>query len=125
MKPGDVLAEGVLGIRACAILNDLGSLIGLPSIILEKVRVDSGITPEWPLGIYALFVEDGILLGIHGKTSGGETTDKYSFLELEEDKIPDIGEDTWNMWKKLRSISDEVVEVNYQELLKQTRESSN
>ncbi len=124
MKPGDIVAEGIFGLRACAVLNDL-SLVGIPSVILEKVKENSGVTPEWPLGIYAVFVDDGILLGVHGKTGDGDTTDKYSFFELKEDEVPEIGEDIWNMWKKLRGTSDEVVEANYQQLLKQTLGSSN
>jgi hypothetical protein len=122
MKPGEVLAEGLLGFHACAVLNDLGRVVMLPSVVLEAVKDNSGLIPEWPLGVYVLFTDEGVLLGIHGKNIEGSTLDKYSFLDLNEDTIPDLGEDTWNLWKLLREASDELVEVNYQTLLKQTLE---
>jgi hypothetical protein len=125
MKPGEVLADGLLGLHTCAVLNDLEKMVALPSIVLNSVKDNSGVTPEWPLGVYVLFTDDGILLGIHGKNKEGEVVDKYSFLELEEAKVPDLGEDIWNLWKILRGVSDEVVEANYQVLLKKTLESSN
>lgn len=125
MKPGEVLSEGPFGCHACAILNDLEKFIGLPSIVLEQVKENSGSTPTWPLGVYVLFTEEGITLGIHGKTLDGEITDKYSSIELEEDTVPDLGEEVWKMWKLLRNSSDEQIEVNYQLLLKKTLESSN
>ena len=125
MKPGEVLGDGLLGSRVCVVLNDLDVMVALPSVVLKEVEQNSGMTPKWPLGIYVLFTDDGVLLGIHGKTSDGVITDKYSFLDLEEAKVPDIGEDVWAMWKSLRDVSDEIVESNYQILLKQTLEGSN
>jgi len=125
MKPGEVIAEGLLGFYACAVLNDLEKMVVLPSVVLESVKDNSGVTPEWPLGVYVLFTEDGVLLGIHGKNKEGEILDRYSFFDLDEDTIPDLGEDIWNLWKVLREASDELVEANYQALLKQTLESEN
>jgi hypothetical protein len=125
MKPGEVISDGLLGFHACAVLNDLGRLVALPSVVLEAVKDNSGVTPEWPLGVYVLFTDEGVLLGIHGKNNEGEILDKYSFLDLKEDIIPDLGEDIWNLWKLLRSTSDELVEANYQALLKQTLNGEN
>jgi hypothetical protein len=125
MKPGEVISDGLLGFHACAVLNDLGRLVALPSVVLEAVKDNSGVTPEWPLGVYVLFTDEGVLLGVHGKNNEGEILDKYSFLDLEEDIIPDLGEDIWNLWKLLRSTSDELVEANYQALLKQTLNGEN
>jgi hypothetical protein len=125
MKPGEVISDGLLGFHACAVLNDLERMVALPSVVLEAVKDNSGVTPEWPLGIYVLFTDEGILLGIHGKNNEGEILDKYSFLDLEEDIIPDLGEDVWNLWKLLRDTSDELVEANYQALLKQTLDGEN
>jgi hypothetical protein len=125
MKPGEVISDGLLGFHACAVLNDLGRLVALPSVVLEAVKDNSGVTPEWPLGVYVLFTDEGVLLGVHGKNNEGEILDKYSFLDLEEDVIPDLGEDIWNLWKLLRSTSDELVEANYQTLLKQTLNGEN
>ena len=125
MKPGDVLPDGLIAYHACAVLNDLDILVALPSFVLDDVRRNSGIIPEWPLGIYVVFTEEGILLGIHGKNGEGDFEDKVSFLELKDDEVPEIGEEIWTMWKIHRSASDESVEVNYKTLLDRTLEKSN
>lgn len=125
MKPGEVISDGLLGFHACAVLNNLERLVALPTIVLETVKDNSGIIPEWPLGVYVLFTEEGVLLGVHGKNREGEILDKYSFLDLEENVVPDLGEDIWNLWKLLREAPDELIETNYQTLLKQTRDGEN
>jgi hypothetical protein len=120
MKPGDTLKDPLFNLQTCAVLNDLNVMITLPSFVIDQVKSNSDVTPEWPLGIYVVFVGDGVLLGIHGRTPDGELVDKNSTLELTEDEVPEIGEDIWNLWKLLRNTPDEVVEANYQNLLGQT-----
>ena len=103
-------------------LNDLEMLVTIPEVIIKRIKADTEIEPQWPLGVHAIFTVEGITLGIYGRNNQGELCLKLSSFDFEEDKVPEIGPVIWDLWKRFRDVSDEVVEENYQILMNRTKE---
>jgi hypothetical protein len=122
VKPGDSV-KGQFPFVACAMLNDLEMLVTIPEAVSKKIKTDTEIEPQWPLGIHAIFTVEGITLGIYGRNIQGELCLKLSSFDFEEDKVPEIGPVIWDLWKLFRDVSDEVVEKNYLILMGRTKEN--
>jgi hypothetical protein len=108
----------------CPVLNNLEEIVLLPDLVVESVKKNSGVThPVWPLGIYVIFVEDGMGLGIFGINEERKLVNGVSFLAMTEEQIPELGENVWFLWKKLRNVFDEVINTNLLRLRAQSIES--
>lgn len=123
MDPGDTVDVGMVKSIVCLVLNDLSTPALLPAIVIEGIKKNSGVLrPAWPLGVYIIFTVEGISVGIYGHNAEGALVNGVSSLDLEEDKVPHIGEAMWQMWKRLRDTNEDELAANFNRLLKQTEE---
>lgn len=120
MKPGDIL-EGPIQFTVCATINNLDQYLTIPTEVVRRAIEAAGLTPHWPLGVFAVFRPEGVLMCIYGHNASGDFDLKRSLIELQEDVPPSIGAAVWKMWKALRDTPEEVLEANYTRLYEQTQ----
>jgi hypothetical protein len=114
--PGDVLGDGVLKYLVCPILNDTKINALVPMVCVDMVKSRTGITPVWPLGVFLIFTDEGITLGIFGSRPDETLGFELSDLDLEEDKAPEGLAPLWEQWKKLRDSPTEVALENLERM---------
>ena len=117
MEPGDKL-EGPIPFTACSTINDLSKLVTIPKFIVDDVTKASGLTPVWPLGVFAIFTAEGLTLCVYGYNEDHQLDVRRNTMELVDDVVPPIGEHVWKMWKELRDTSELVLATNYKSLKK-------
>jgi len=124
MRPGDILEMGFTKFVVCSVLNDLMNPVLLPLMVVEGIQRNSGILkPSWPLGVYVIFTLEGISVGIYGRNTEGSLVNGVGSIDLEEDKVPPIGEVVWQRWKRLRKeINEEELAITFNKLRKQTED---
>lgn len=116
IAPGDVLGEGAFKCLVCPILNDTELNALVPLAYVEIVKKQTGITPVWPLGVFLIFYDEGITMGIFGAGSNGELGFELCDLPLDENSDPEKVGPLWEQWKKLRDSPTEVALENLERM---------
>jgi hypothetical protein len=117
MKPGDVL-EGPVPYVVCATINDLDQFVTIPKFIVDGVTKASGLTPRWPLGVFAVFTAEGVTIAVYGcDNQSNFTITRNTVVLSENDNLnPPVGDAVLKMWKELRDTPEETLSDNYQTL---------
>lgn len=121
MQPGEIV-PGIVESVVCSVLNDLTRQVTLPVIAVKRFQKQTKLQDLWwPLGIHLVFTTDSLLVCVCGLNLGGEFEVAALEIPMSDSEPPSIGEVVWELWKELRDVPDEVVEQNYQKLLKIVR----
>jgi hypothetical protein len=115
--PGTIVAKGPFKFLVCPILNDPETNVLIPQVTAESVKAMTKLTPVWPLGIYLVFLDEGITMGIFGSDPEGKLGHGSSDLPLAEEGAPEGLVHIWDLWKKYRDTPEEVIVGNLERLV--------